>query len=365
MPVRPVYFVASAPVEVTRFSKEFMFLKVSKIKASTLCASSALLVLGGFMSINLAGCGGGGGGNTGFGNPTATPAAQTITFRLQLQNGSTSNGGTVTLTPAAGTNSGVLKATANSSGVATIGSVPPGTYTVSFTVADSTGKTLSTTSTTATITRASNQTFLLLQDQGTGTSGSFAVSGTIRLNPGATATPAPTATATARPTATAVGTPAATARATATAIGTATPTATALDPKSISNCTSSSQPVTDSLLVEVIDLDTSKGRPIIAQLRRSASITGRGAYTIFLPYKPSAFQIRVGQFDVSGAQFAGLSAASNFNGVVTVNGVQTVRPLDVCVNLRGVAPQFPRATATATVSSTPNATGTPIVVANR
>ncbi|WP_123580195.1 carboxypeptidase-like regulatory domain-containing protein [Abditibacterium utsteinense] len=323
---------------------------MSKIKASTLCASSALLVLGGFMSINLAGCGGGGGGgNGGFGSPTATPAAQNITFRLQRQDGAASNGGTVTLTPAVGT--GTLRATADTSGIATIPTVPPGVYTVSFTVVGSTGTVLSTTSSTVTITRASSQTFLLLQDQGTGSTGSFAVSGTIRLNPGVSATPSATASATPRVTATVSSTPSAT----------ATVTATPTDPRSISNCSASSEPITGSLLVEVIDLDASKGRPIIAQLRRSGADTNRGLYTIFLPYKPAAFQVRVGQFDVSGARFAGLSAASNFNGATTVGGVPTVRPLDVCVNLNGITPQFPRATATpgATATSTPRPVTTP------
>ncbi len=345
-----------------------MFLK-SQFKASTLCASSALLVLGGFMSINLAGCGGGGGGNGGtFASATATPASQAITFRLVRQNLTASNGGTVTLTSSTGT---VFNATAASTGIATVANVPPGTYTVVFTVVDNAGATISTTTSTVIVTRLAGQTYLLLQDQGTGSVGAFTVSGTIRLNPG-TSTPIPTPTATAgiTPTAapTATGTPVATATArpttTATAAATSTPVATATpNPFLFANCTTSSQLVTDSLLVEAIDLDTAKGRPIIAQVRRSASPSNGGVYTIALPYAPTrtdgspgTFQIRVSQFDASGARYAGFSAIANFNGATTVTN------LNICVNQNGVAPQVPPVTIftpTPTFSFFPIGTATP------
>ncbi len=337
-----------------------MFLK-SQFKASTLCASSALLVLGGFMSINLAGCGGGGGGGKGgFGSPTATPAAQNITFRLVRQDMGASNGGTVTLTSTTSPGT-ILSATANASGVASIASVPPGTYTVKFTVVDSAGANLSTTTSTLTITRASGQTFLLLQDQGSGSTTGFSVSGTIRLNPGTAATPTPTSVPSATGTPTTTGTPTVTGTPTTTGTPTVTgtptttgtptqtagPTATP-NPFQFSNCTASSLFVTDSLLVEAIDLDTSKGRPIIAQLRRSRSDSNRGAYTILLPYRPAAFQIRISQFDVSGARYAGFSAFSNFNGLTAVTG------LNVCVNNNGIAPLIPP-----TVAFTPTPTFRP------
>lgn len=344
-----------------------MFLKVSKIKASTLCASSALLVLGGFMSINLAGCGGGGGNSGGsFGSPTATPGIQGITFLLQLQNGQLSNGGTLTLTPAAGTNSPVLNGTASSAGIVSFPAVQPGTYTATFVLKSASGTTFSTTNTTIVVTRDSNQRFLLLQDQGVGTASNFAVSGTVRRNPGATATPTatstPTATPTPRPTSTVgpipVNTPVLSPTDIPTAIPTNTPVPfrTPFDPLSVSNCSISSTPVTEPVLIEVIDLDSSKGQPTIAQLLRTGENSNGGTYTIFLPYRPSAFQVRVGRFDVNNLRFAGLSAVSNFNGATVVNGVSTVRNLDVCVNI-GAAPQFARITpiptATATLAPTP------------
>lgn len=311
-----------------------MFLKKFQFKASTLCASSALLVLAGFMTINLAGCGGGGGGgNGGFGSPTATPGAQSITFRLVRQNLAASNGGTVTLTSSTGT---VLTAVANADGIATLANVPPGVYTVKFTVLGDTGAIISTTTSTVTITRASGQTLLLLQDQGAGSTGGFLVSGTLRQNPRVVAT------ATATPGATATGTPGATA--TGTPVATATPAPT-VGPFQFANCTTSSEFVTDALLVEAIDLDTAKGRPVIAQLRRSASLANRGAYTITLPYRPAAFQIRISQFNTTGARYAGLSAFSNFNGQTTVTG------LNICVNNNGVVPQIP---VTAVLTPTPD-----------
>lgn len=321
-----------------------MFLKKIQPKASTLCASSALLVLGGFMSVNLAGCGGGGGGGNGngggFGSPTATPASRNITFNLVRQNQDASNGGTVTLTSSSGT---VLSATANGSGVATLANVPPGTYAVRFTVVDAAGAVISTTNTSITVTRAAGQNFLLLQDQVAGATTKFNVTGVIRLNVAITPVPTEVPTVT--------GTPTATTSATATATATTDPTAIAMQFQ-FSNCTSMSDLVTDTLLVEAIDLDTAKGRPIIAQVRRAASSANRGAYAISLPYAPRAFQIRVSQFDLSGARFAGFSAVSNFNGATVVNGITTVQNLNVCANTNGMAP-IVAPVAIATQTATP------------
>jgi hypothetical protein len=295
-----------------------MFSKVSKMKASTLCAGSALLVLGGFMSVNLAGCGGGGGGGGGLGNPTATPASQAITFRLQRQGGFASNGGTVTLTGAT-----TATATADASGIATVPSVPPGTYTVTFVVNSDAGVPLTTTTTTVVITRASGQNFLLLQGQSANV-GSFVVNGTVRLNPVVDDPDNDTSTA---------------------------------------NCTTSTAPVTGAFLVSAIDLDTSLGQPIIAQARRELQSTGtptaqRGRYTIRLPYKPKAFRIQIGRIDDSGAVFSGRSAITNFPGSDTVNSV------DVCVNSDGTIPgpvvtASPIPTGTLIIP-TPIASGTPV-----
>lgn len=272
-----------------------MFLKVSQLKASTLCAGSALLVLGGFMSVNLAGCGGGGGGGNALGNPTSTPSSQTITFRLRRQDNKASKGGTVTLSGPAS-----YSATASTGGVATISSVTPGTYTVRFAVVDAAGTTTSTTTTRLTISRASGQSFLLIQDNtltGTGTS-AYTVSGTVLLNPddGDTSTP---------------------------------------------NCVATQTGVTDNFLVSALDLDTST---IIAQVRRSTSSSG--TYTIVLPYKPASFRIDVGQFDTSGARYAGRSAVNSTNTSTT----DSITGVNVCVNSDGTVPA-----AAATPSPTPSA----------
>lgn len=285
-----------------------MFSKVTQMKASSLCAASAFLVLGGFMAVNLAGCGGGGGGG-GFNQPTPTTGPQSVTFRLQLQNGSASNRGTVSIT---GPVSATAQADAN--GVATIPALTPGRYTVTFTVFDESGAQLSTTTNTIDVTRASGQTFLLIQDNTT--PGSLTIRGVVRLNP------------------------------------------LSDDPNNNpSRCTPESLPITGNFLVSVIDLDNSKGQPIIAQVRRSAQPANtlpqnRGTFTIAVPYRPQAFRIQVSQYDVSGARYAGLSAATNFSSSATeVTGVT------VCVNTNGAAPTpAPTLSPTFTPSPTPGIT---------
>lgn len=297
-----------------------MFLKVSQMKASSLCAASAFLVLGGFMAVNLAGCGGGGGGGGGFSQATPTTGPRTVTFRLQRQDGNPSNKGTVTVTgPVNAT------ATADSEGVATIAGLTAGTYTVVFTVFDDSGNQLSTTTTTIIVTNNSSQNFLLIQDN-TSTS-ALRVQGTVRLNPAAD------------------------------------------DPDNnpnTSNCTTSSLPVTGPFLVSVIDLDTSLGQPIIAQLRRTAqpastSVANRGLYNIGIPYRPRNFRVQISQYDTSGARFSGLSANTNFpsdSSVTVVSGVT------VCVNDDGTTPTpapsvAPTFTPAVTPTATPRTTPTP------
>jgi len=301
-----------------------MFSKVSKMKASTLCAGSALLVLGGFMSINLAGCGGGGGGG-GLGSPTATPSAQAVTFTLQRQDGGLSNAGTVTLSGPAS-----FTGTASSAGVVSFASVPPGTYTVTFVVNSATGVALPSTTTTLTVTRASGQNFLLLQGQ-SGNVGAFSVTGTVRLNP------------------------------------------VVDDPDSnsgTSNCSGTSTPVTGAFLVSAVDLDTTLGQPIIAQVKRdlqpSSTETGlKGRYVIRLPYKPRTFRITIGKVDDSGAVFSGRSATTTFAGSDNVTAV------DICVNQDGTIPgpvvtaspipsgTFVLPTTIATPTAVPTITATP------
>ncbi|HEX8463359.1 MAG TPA: hypothetical protein VF627_01965 [Abditibacterium sp.] len=282
------------------------------MKASTLCAGSAFLVLGGFMSVNLAGCGGGGGGGGSVIRPTATPASQAITFNLQLQDGTASSGGTVSLVgPVA------LSAEANESGVATIPAVPPGNYAVTFTVNNADGSPGSTTTQQITITRAAGQVFLLLQD-GISNGGTLRVTGTVRLNP------------------------------------------TDDDPDNnpaTPNCGTSTEQVTGPFLVSAIDLSSASGQAIIAQVRRSPQSTG--AYTILLPKpadtsRPLTFRIRIGQYDASGARFAGESASTNITNGTSVDRV------DVCANQDGTIPN-PNVTATPFVTLAPTATTGPTI----
>ena len=305
-----------------------MFLKVSQMKASTLCAGSALLVLGGFMSVNLAGCGGGGGGGGGLVRATATPVAQTVRFQLQRQDGSPSSGGTISLTGPA-----TLSGTADANGNVSLPSLAPGVYTVTFRTVDASGAASAPTTTTITVTRASGQNFLLLQGQSSGT-GAFSVTGTVRLNPddGDTTT---------------------------------------------AGCASSSTPVTGPVLVSIIDLsNTNVGQPIIGQVRREQQSSGtnselRGRYTVLLPFKPRVFRVQVSQFDASGARYAGLSATTNFAGNSSVTRV------DVCVNDDGTIPgpvvtpsaaptgtftfptTFPTGTSVATATARPTNTPQP------
>jgi hypothetical protein len=286
------------------------------MKASSLCAASAFFVLGGFMTVNLAGCGGGGGGGGGLGQATPTPSVRTVTLRLQLQNGNPSNTGTVVI-------SGPVSTTvqADAQGLATVPALPPGTYTVRFTVVDENGTELSTTTNTIIVTRASNQNFLLIQDNDT--SSTLRVQGVVRLNP---------------------------------VVG---------DPDSditTANCTNSSSPVTGPFLVSVIDLDTSKGQPIIAQLRRTAqpsntTAQNRGLFNIGIPYRPRVFRVQITQYDLSGAQYAGLSASTNFPQD-TSNPSAVVTGVNVCVNQNGVAPR-PAPTLSPTFTPTPGLTFIP------
>jgi hypothetical protein len=289
------------------------------MKASSLCAASAFFVLGGFMTVNLAGCGGGGGnGGGGLGQATPTPRAQNITLRLQLQNGNPSNTGTIVI-------SGPVSTTvqANAQGVATVPSLPPGSYTVRFTVVDENGTQLSETTNTITVTRASGQNFLLIQDNDT--SSSLRIQGVVRLNPVEGDPDSNIATA---------------------------------------NCTTSSSPITGPFLVSVIDLDTSKGQPIIAQLRRTAqpdstSAQNRGVYNIGVPYRPRVFRVQITQYDLSGAQFAGLSGATNFpQNTSNPNTPAVVSGVSVCVNTNGVAPT-PAPTLSPTFTPTPSLTFMP------
>ncbi|RYX82121.1 hypothetical protein EON83_21140 [bacterium] len=301
-------------------------------KASTLCASGTLLVLGGFLALNLAGCGGGGGG---IGQPTpipgttATPVPASIQFLLQLTDGITATGGNVTLTSASGRS---YTATANTQGLASIRNVVPGTYTLVFNVKQPNGTLVPTTRsiTISSPTSSGVQTFTIRQGD-TGTSNPFTITGRILLNP-----------------------------------------AGVNDPDGNSNtpdCATVVTPITDAVIITVRDLNAVNGTPIIAQVVRPAQSadtvgTQRGLYSISIPYQPRSFQVEVR--NSNDAPFAGLSALTSFPTTVT-----TVANVDVCTNNSNTPPTpgvtaTPTSTpfATATTVGTPSATATNTPVAN-
>ncbi|BCM92396.1 hypothetical protein IAD21_04275 [Abditibacteriota bacterium] len=299
-------------------------------QASTLCAGGTLLVLGSFLALNLAGCGGSSNGPV---NPTpsttATPIPAALQFLLQLLDGSTATGGTVTLTAASGR---TYTANANSQGLASLRNVVPGLYTLVFKVKQANGTLVSTTrSITITSPTSSGVQSFTLRQGDTGNSNPFTITGRILLNPAGTNDP---------------------------------------DGNSnTANCPSVIVPITDAVIVTVRDLNATNGTPIIAQITRAAQPastpgTQRGVYTITIPYQPTAFQVSV--TNSNDAPFAGLSASTSFPK--TVN---TVNNVDVCTNASTTAPQpsvttAPSATpfATATTVGTPSATATPTPVQN-
>lgn len=314
-------------------------------KASALCATGTLLVLGGFLSLNLAGCGGGG---NGLGQPSAsatpTPATTGLSFQLQLPDGTASSGGTVTLTGGR-----TFTGTANSSGLVRLRNVPGGLYNVVFTTIDGNGNRVSTTRsltiTPNTGTGAKMQFFTLVQgNTGDPASNPFTVTGTVFLNP-------------------------------LDASGNINP---------VSACGTAPEPVTDAIVIQVKDLNASNGQPIIAQVtipaqppNLAAPASGvtptrdntPGFYSIKIPYRPQSFQVLVSKG--ADAPFSGISSSASFpSSVAQVDG------LDICANQSTTAPlpgstptptptlrpgQTPTVTATATPTTTATATATATV----
>ena len=293
-----------------------MNLQSLKLKASTLCAGGTLLVFGGFLTVNLAGCGGGGGGGL---TTVPTPRPVGATFRILLQDGTASRGGTVTLTKGSKTYNG----TADNTGVAVIPNVPVGTYSVTFTATNGSGTT-STTTRTLSITGSGAQNFVLVQgDTGNGTN---TITGAILQNPGNAATRA---------------------------------------------CTATSIPYTASVLISVRDLNDTTGSPIIAQIVRPADAQG-GRYTISIPNLSGqrTFRVEVTPADNNGVQIAGVSQTTTFT-----QGTTTLTNVDICANRNGTipapvttptptpapsgTPPFTIATSTPTPAATVNATQAP------
>ena len=262
-----------------------MNLQSLKLKASTLCAGGTLLVFGGFLTVNLAGCGGGGGGGL---TTVPTPRPVGATFRIIQQDGTPSQGGSVTLTG----NGQTYNGTADNTGVAVIPGVAPGNYTVTFSTIQSNGTALPSTSRPLSITRSGAQNYVLVQgDVGKGPN---SIIGTIFTNPSNGATRA---------------------------------------------CTATSTPFTGSVLVSVRDLNDTTGSPIIAQITRpaqaNAAVGARGRYSISIPTLSGqhTFRVEVGPADNNGVQIAGVSATTTFT-----EGNNTLTNVDVCANLNGTIP---------------------------
>ncbi len=275
-----------------------MNLQSLKLKASTLCAGGTLLVFGGFLTVNLAGCGGGKGGLTTV--PTPTPVG--ATFRIVQQDSTPSRGGSVTLTG----NGQTFTGTADSNGVVVLPNVPPGTYSVTFTSNGSAGALPSTTR-SITITRSGAQNFVLVQGD-TG-NGAFTLTGVILQNPGNAANV---------------------------------------------NCDATSVPFTGSVLISVRDLNDVTGSPIIAQLVRpvqdpNAAFGVRGRYTISIPTRPRTFRVEVSPADNNGLRIAGLSATTTFT-----EGNTNLTNVDICANTNGT---IPGPVVTPTPTATPDTTG--------
>lgn len=292
-----------------------MNLQTLKLKASTLCAGGTLLVFGGFLTVNLAGCGGGGGGGL---TSVPTPRPVGATFRIVQQDSTPSRGGTLTLTG----NGKTFNGTADNNGVVILSNVAPGTYTATFTAFTSNGTALPQTTRQITITSSGTQNYQLVQGD-TG-NGQFTLTGTIfQNNP---------------------------------------------EDGNFTSCNSSSTAITASVLISVRDLNDTTGAPIIAQIVRPEPDAGtpdrlKGRYTISLPTNPRSFRVEIGPADNNGRAYAGISATTTFT-----QGTTTLDNVNVCANTNGKIPVPFSPTATPTATPTggplfPNATRTPVPTA--
>ena len=265
-----------------------MNLQSLKLKASTLCAGGTLLVFGGFLTVNLAGCGGGGGSLA----TVPTPVPVGATFRIVQQDSTPSRGGNITLTG----NGQTYTASADNNGVATINNLPPGTYSVTYTAFNGAGQAQPATTRTLTITRTGAQNYVLVQGD-TG-NGQFTLTGVIfqNNNDGKTTD------------------------------------------SNISDCDVNSTRITAPVLISVRDLNDTTGNPIIAQIvRPEQSSTGpantRGGYSISIPTRPRSFRVEVGPADNNGVIYAGLSATTTFT-----EGNTSLANVNVCANTDGIIP---------------------------
>ena len=297
-----------------------MNLQSLKLKASTLCAGGTLLVFGGFLTVNLAGCGGGGGGGL---TTVPTPRPIGAQFTILQGDGTAARGGTITLTG----NGQTYTANADNTGVATLSNVPAGNYTVTFTATGSNGAASTPTTRPLSITRSGAQNFILVQgDTGNGPN---TLTGTIFVNPNNGTTRA---------------------------------------------CTATTLPYTGRVLISVRDLNDVTGSPIVAQIIREAQgIGAQGRYIVSIPnlVGQRTFRVEASAADNNGVQIAGISQTTTF-----VQGTNALTGVDICANTNGMVPNpvvtptptpapsrtpdfIPTTTGTPNPNTTPGATATP------
>ena len=276
------------------------------LKTSSLCAGVSLLVLGGFMAVNLAGCGGGGGG---IGTTSPTPSTVTASFRPLLADGSSAPGGTVTLTAGGKTVSQSI-----SGGLADFAGLAPGFYAVNVSITNAAGNAVLDSIFITSYEVKSGVSSYVLQN----TSGTLKVTGKMFLNPNSSD----------------------------------------LANRSIAACDTRQVPLTAAVRISIRQLSTSAGNTIISQTVRPLQGAGTpaadlGKYSINVPSlpRPYTFQVEVSQADSSGAIFAGVRGPVTF-----VTEASEVPNVDVCANDNAVVPG-PRPTPTLT-EPTPTPTGT-------
>ncbi len=282
-----------------------MNFKRFKLNASTLCAGGSMLVLGGFLAINLAGCGGGGGGGS-----TSTKTAKNVTIRLL-----DSNGDPITVATLQLARNGVTynpNAGSSFEGNQFFDELPLGTYTASVDF-DGDGPKGSVNK-TLTIVKDDNQNYALIE----GNSTDLVVSGKTLINPRADGG----------------------------------------DPDSnynTPNCVDVPVPLTAEVIVSIRDLSLTGSPRIASILRADQGSTGTGTYSISLPYRPTTFRAEVSRSSgsASASQFAGYSAQATFP-----TGENAITNLNICSNENGTPPQPPSPTPEPVNTLTPQATAT-------
>ena len=267
-----------------------MNFKRFQMKASALCVVGSTLVLGGFMTVNLAGCGGGGG------SKSSTPrVARNVVVSVLDSQGEPLPASTLQLLSS---NSTVFNPDSAINGDFRFNQLPLGNYTASVDF-DGPGAEPSQ-NFQLVIVRGDTQNYAFVQ----GSETNLVVSGRIFQNEGN---------------------------------------------EVFANCRTTQVPLTEEVVVSLRDLAMS-GTPIIAStVRPNQGGGGNGSYSIDSPYRPETFRVEVSSSSTgsTGVNYVGVSATATFT-----TGSNAVTDLDVCTN-EGVDARAPRpGTPTPTPSPT-------------